>query len=60
MGRSVRGEKDYCVVVVIGTDLVRLIRDKQSRKYLSAQMAAQIELGIEIAGMARQEIARSG
>jgi replicative superfamily II helicase len=56
MGRSVRGEKDYCVVVVIGTDLVRLIRDKDSRRYLSSQMAAQIELGLEIAGMARQEI----
>ena len=45
MGRSVRGEKDYCVVVVIGTDIVRLIRYKKSRKYLSSQMAAQIELG---------------
>ena len=56
MGRSVRGEKDYCVVVVIGTDLVRLIRDKESRKYLSSQMAAQIELGLEITDMARQEI----
>jgi replicative superfamily II helicase len=56
MGRSVRGEKDYCVVVVIGTDLVRLIRDKDSRRYLSSQMAAQIELGLEIADMARQEI----
>lgn len=56
MGRSVRGEKDYCVVVVIGTDLVRLVRDKESRKYLSSQMAAQIELGLEIADMARQEI----
>jgi replicative superfamily II helicase len=56
MGRSVRGEKDYCVVVVIGTDIIRLIRDKESRKYLSSQMAAQIELGLEIADMARQEI----
>lgn len=56
MGRSVRGEKDYCVVVVIGTDLIRLVRDKKSRKYLSSQMAAQIELGLEIADMARQEI----
>jgi replicative superfamily II helicase len=44
MGRSVRGEKDYSVVLVVGTDLIRLIRDKKSRKYLSAQMAAQIEL----------------
>lgn len=56
MGRSVRGEKDYCVVVLIGTDIIRLIRDKESRKYLSSQMAAQIELGLEIADMARQEI----
>ncbi|MGH9713619.1 MAG: DEAD/DEAH box helicase family protein [Candidatus Acidiferrales bacterium] len=56
MGRSVRGEKDYCVIVVIGADIVRLIRDKESRKYLSSQMATQIELGIEIADMARQDI----
>jgi replicative superfamily II helicase len=56
MGRSVRGEKDYCVIVVVGTDLVRLIREKGSRKFLSTQMAAQIELGLEIADMARQEI----
>ncbi len=56
MGRSVRGEKDYCVIVVLGTDLVRLVRDKESRKYLSSQMATQIELGLEIADMARQEI----
>jgi hypothetical protein len=56
MGRSVRGEKDYSVVIVIGSDLVRLIRDKASRKYLSSQMAAQIELGLEITDMARQEI----
>jgi replicative superfamily II helicase len=56
MGRSVRGEKDYCVIVVLGTDIVRLVRDKESRKYLSSQMATQIELGLEIAEMARQEI----
>jgi replicative superfamily II helicase len=56
MGRSVRGEKDYSVVVVIGSDIVRLIREKESRKYLSSQMAAQIELGLEITDMARQDI----
>ena len=48
--------KDYCVIVVVGTDLVRLVRDKESRKYLSSQMATQIELGLEIADMARQDI----
>src|SRR5712692_7000123 len=43
MGRSVRGEKDYSVIIVIGSDIVRLIRDKESRKFLSSQMATQIE-----------------
>ena len=56
MGRSVRGEKDYCVVVAIGADLVRLLCDKTTRKYLSPQMVAQIDLGLEIADMAKQEI----
>ena len=56
MGRSVRGEKDYSIVVVIGGDITRLVRDKKSRTFLSPQMAAQIEIGMEIAEMARQEI----
>ena len=56
MGRSVRGEKDYCVIVAVGMDLVRLLREKASRKYLSSQMATQIEIGLEIAKMAKQDI----
>ncbi|MEM5786241.1 MAG: helicase C-terminal domain-containing protein, partial [Syntrophobacteraceae bacterium] len=56
LGRSVRGEKDYSVIVITGTDLTRLVRDKISRKYLSDQMATQIEIGLEITDMARQEI----
>jgi len=56
MGRSVRGEKDYSVIVVLGQDLVRLLRDKSSRKHLSSQMAKQIEIGLEIADLAKQEI----
>lgn len=56
MGRSVRGEKDYSVVVIIGTDITKLVRDKGSRKYLSPQMSTQIEIGLELAEMAQQEI----
>lgn len=56
MGRSVRGDKDYCVVVAIGADLVRLLRDKTTRNHLSPQMGAQIDLGLEIANMAMKEI----
>lgn len=57
MGRSVRGEKDYSVIVVIGTDITKLIRGKLSREHLSPQMSAQIEIGLDLAEMARQEIA---
>ncbi len=56
MGRSVRGEKDYSAIIVVGADLVRLIREKASRRFLSSQMATQIELGLEIADMAKQNI----
>jgi replicative superfamily II helicase len=56
MGRSVRGEKDYSVVVITGTDITRLVRDKESRKHLSPQMSTQIEIGLELAEMAQQEI----
>ena len=56
MGRSVRGEKDYSIIIAIGSDLIRLLRNKSSRRFLSSQMAAQIELGLEIAEMARQDI----
>ena len=56
MGRCVRGEKDYSVVVIIGADIIRLIRDKESRKHLSPQMATQIEIGLELAEMAQSEI----
>ncbi|MTC29234.1 DEAD/DEAH box helicase [Providencia alcalifaciens] len=57
MGRSVRGEKDYSVIVVVGSELVRTLRDVTSRQYLSPQFAKQIEIGIELGKMAKQEIA---
>lgn len=56
MGRSVRGEKDYSVIIIIGSDITRLVRDRDSRKFLSSQMSRQIEVGLEIAGMAKQDI----
>lgn len=57
MGRSVRGEKDYSAIVIVGPDLTRLLRDLNSRKYLSSQMATQIEIGLKVADFAREEIA---
>ena len=56
MGRSVRGEKDYSVVILTGTDLVRLVRDRSTRRFLSAQVAKQIEIGLELSDLAREEV----
>lgn len=58
MGRSVRGEKDYSVIIVIGPELVRLVRDPSSKKYLSSQMAMQIEIGLQISSWAREDISQ--
>lgn len=57
MGRSVRGEKDYSVIVVTGSDLVRLIREKATRRFFSPQIDKQIQIGLDVAEMARQEVA---
>jgi replicative superfamily II helicase len=56
LGRSVRGEKDYSVIIITGADITSLLRNKHSRKFLSPQMSTQIEIGIEIAEMAKQEL----
>lgn len=56
LGRSVRGEKDYSVIVLTGNDLIRCVRTKDARTYFSAQTRTQIEIGIEIANLAQEEI----
>lgn len=56
LGRSVRGEKDYSVIILTGSDLVRCVRTKDSRKHFSAQTRTQIEIGMEVANLAQEEI----
>jgi hypothetical protein len=56
MGRSVRGEKDYCVIVLIGSDLVRALQAPGQREFFSDQTRKQIQLGKDIAGFAKEEI----
>lgn len=55
LGRSVRGEKDYSAILIIGPELVRMIRSKTYRQFFSRQTQAQIEIGLEIAELAKEE-----
>jgi hypothetical protein len=56
LGRSVRGEKDYSAIIIIGPELVKFVRNTASRKHLSSQTRGQVEIGLQIAEMAEQEI----
>jgi replicative superfamily II helicase len=56
LGRSVRGEKDYCLILVIGADLIKFIKSSRTNKYFSPQTKKQIEIGMEIAQMASDEV----
>lgn len=59
LGRSVRGEKDYTIVLIIGADLVKFIKSIRTNKYFSAQTRKQIEIGLEIADLAKEDIEES-
>jgi len=56
MGRSVRGEKDYSVILLIGPDLVSAVRSQEARTFLSSQTQKQVEIGLTIADFAKEDI----
>ena len=56
LGRSVRGEKDYSVIILLGGDLVKFIKSSNSKKYFSDQTLMQIEIGLEIAESAKDDL----
>ncbi len=56
LGRSVRGEKDYSTIVLIGGDLVKFIKSTVTNKYFSPQTRQQIAIGLEIAEAAKEDL----
>lgn len=60
LGRIVRGEKDYSVIIIIGNDLIKLIKSVKSNKFFSAQTRKQIDIGIEVSKMAKEEDLKEG
>jgi len=55
-GRGVRGEKDYCAILLIGSTLIKFIKSKETRKYFSPQTRMQIEIGLKVGDFANQEL----
>ena len=55
LGRSVRGEKDYSIIVLVGGDLVKFAKSPLTSKYFSSQTRKQIEIGIQVAAFANED-----
>jgi hypothetical protein len=55
LGRSVRGEKDYSIIVLVGADLIKFAKSPLTSKYFSSQTRKQIEIGIQIASFANED-----
>src|SRR2546422_1954778 len=48
MGRAARGPGDYCVVIVMGQDLVSWLGKEANLRFLTTSTYSQLEMGIEI------------
>ncbi len=57
LGRSVRGEKDYSVIILTGPELVKQLRHKKTRGYFSAQTQMQLQIGLNVVEFAKEDIA---
>lgn len=54
LGRSVRGKKDYSIILIIGSDLVKFVKGMNTKKYFSSQTQQQIEIGLSIAELSKE------
>ena len=57
LGRSVRGEKDYCVFVLLSPSLIKTMRTTGDRSFFSPQTRTQIEIGLRVADFSKEDIA---
>ncbi len=57
IGRSVRSEKDYSVILIISDELVHFIKGPKSQRFFSKQTAKQIEIGDDVTDSVKNEMA---
>ena len=55
LGRSVRGEKDFSVILLLGNHLVNFITNSKTKKYFSPETQKQIEIGDSIMSLSGVE-----
>jgi replicative superfamily II helicase len=58
LGRAVRGERDYCAIVLLGDDLIDAVAGADGREFLSAQTQKQVDIGRAIVDLAKEDVQR--
>lgn len=58
LGRSVRGEKDYSVILIVGSDLIKYLRSVTNQELFSPQTKQQIQIGFNIIEMAKEDLVK--
>lgn len=56
LGRSVRSEKDYSVILIVGEDLVRFVKTSSNQTYFSSQTRQQIQIGEDVTDSVKSEM----
>ena len=59
LGRGVRGEKDYCVIYLIGSDILSVVTNDRYRKFFSEQTQMQIRIGLQLTRFAVEDATTS-
>jgi len=55
IGRAIRGISDYCITIIIGTDISAFFSENSKREYLSNDVQRQIKIGEVLAGELKKE-----
>lgn len=55
LGRSVRSLKDYTVILVVGTDIVKFMKSTDTQAFFSSQTVKQIEIGAFVSDQLKGE-----
>ncbi|MFL0070562.1 DEAD/DEAH box helicase [Tenacibaculum maritimum] len=55
LGRGVRGEKDYCVVILTGNDILQVISNPRYRRFFSLETQKQLEIGNNVTHFAVED-----
>lgn len=56
LGRSVRSQKDYSVILIVGEDITNFMNSSRYQKFFSSQTKCQIKIAEEVTQMALDEV----